>query len=130
MSFGFYADENLSYKLIRELKELGYDVLRAYEAGNANQKIPDDQVLATATNLSRSVFTYNRQDFLKLHLSGITHAGIIALKEDSNPFRICKFLHDHLITETNLKNRFFRILAQNQRGIQNPQLVMKEYLRA
>jgi hypothetical protein len=130
MSFSFYADENLSYKLIGELRDFGYNVLRAYEAGNANQGIPDEQVLATATRLGRSVLTHNRQDFLGLHLSGVAHGGIIALKEDSDPFRICEFLDDHLTTEINLTNRFLRILARNQPGTQKPQLVMKEYLRS
>lgn len=49
MTFKFYANENLSTDLVKALRHLGYDVLTSYEAGNANQRIPDDQVLQTAT---------------------------------------------------------------------------------
>ncbi|MEM9541273.1 MAG: DUF5615 family PIN-like protein [Cyanobacteria bacterium P01_E01_bin.42] len=47
--FRFYANENLSGLLVNEFRRLGYDVLTSYEAGNTNQGIADDLVLATAT---------------------------------------------------------------------------------
>ena len=56
----FYANENLSAVIVNELRRLGHDVLTSYEAGNANQRIPDEQVLVTATAADRCVITFNR----------------------------------------------------------------------
>ncbi len=39
------------------LRSRGYDVLTFYEAGQANRKIPDDEVLMYATNVARIVIT-------------------------------------------------------------------------
>ncbi|MEA5469973.1 DUF5615 family PIN-like protein [Spirulina sp. 06S082] len=80
--FKFYANENLSAGLVNELRRLGYDVLTSYEAGNANQGIADDRVLKMATESDRCVVTFNRDDFLNLHLSGIEHGGIVVCKDD------------------------------------------------
>ncbi|MEB3310044.1 MAG: DUF5615 family PIN-like protein [Snowella sp.] len=57
--FRFYSNENLSFILVKELRNLGHDVLTSYEAGNANQRIPDDRVLAEATMDNRCVLTFN-----------------------------------------------------------------------
>jgi hypothetical protein len=40
-----YANENLDLALVEILRSLQHDVLTTLEAGNANQKIPDEQVL-------------------------------------------------------------------------------------
>jgi hypothetical protein len=44
-----YSNENFPKRVGEKLRRLGHDVLTSYEAGQANQKIPDDQVLAYAT---------------------------------------------------------------------------------
>ena len=36
-----FADENVPFPLVEALRNLGHDVLRAIEAGRANQGIPD-----------------------------------------------------------------------------------------
>jgi hypothetical protein len=41
-----YSNENFPKRVVEELRRHGHDVLTSYEAGQANQKIPDDQVLA------------------------------------------------------------------------------------
>lgn len=64
------------------LRLRGYDVLTSYEAGQANQKIPDDEVLMYATNSGRIVITENRQDFINLHSTTSNHAGIVICKAD------------------------------------------------
>jgi hypothetical protein len=43
-----YSDENIPLQTVEELRRLKHDVLTAQEAGKANQRISDDQVLATA----------------------------------------------------------------------------------
>jgi Domain of unknown function (DUF5615) len=48
-----FADENVPYQVVEALRALGHDVLTAYEAGRANQKIPDADVLRYATENAR-----------------------------------------------------------------------------
>lgn len=62
-----YADENFPRPLAFALRELGHDVLTAYEDEKANQKVPDDEVLQRATELDRAVLSMNRRDFARLH---------------------------------------------------------------
>lgn len=62
-----YADEQYPYPVVKCLRDLGHDVLTVQEAGLANQRIPDDEVLAFATEIDRAVITQNRKDFIQLH---------------------------------------------------------------
>jgi hypothetical protein len=73
-------------------------VLRAQEAGQANQKIPDAQVLDFATKANRAILTLNRWHFIRLHKSAPKHSGIIVCtKDDVVAFaqRISEAITDH-----------------------------------
>lgn len=129
MTFRFYANENLPVELVNALQHLGHDLLTSYEAGNANQGILDEQVLSTASANNRAVITFNRDDFLVLHRSGIEHGGIVICKDDSDLQRLGQVLHDYLITQETLQNRLLRVLQQNQRGSSHPVFVIREYPR-
>src|SRR5437588_594511 len=72
-----YADENFPLGAVVQLRALGHDVLTAFEAGQANQKIPDPAVLAYAVSLGRAILTINRRHFIKLHKTTATHSGIV-----------------------------------------------------
>ncbi|MBE9068536.1 DUF5615 family PIN-like protein [Leptolyngbya cf. ectocarpi LEGE 11479] len=129
MRFRFYANENLTAELVETLRQLGHDVLTSYEAGNANQRIPDDQVLATATADGRAVLTFNRDDFLALHRQGVDHGGIVVCKDDSRVGELGKVLHDYLTTQESLRNRLLRVLQKNQPGSSQPVFIVREYAR-
>ena len=77
-----YADENFSLAVTMALRALGHDVLTALEDGRANQAIPDEQVLARATELERALLTLNRRDFRRLHSERPRHAGIVSCTYD------------------------------------------------
>jgi len=77
--------------------QLGYDVLTSYDAGQANQGIPDDEVLAFAIQHERAVITLNRDDFIELHRSGIPHQGIIICKTDRDYSGQAQALHSYLL---------------------------------
>ncbi len=64
-----YTNENIAQQLVIYLRLLGHDVLTSLDAGRANQRIPDEDVLAFAASQCRALVTYNRRDFLKLHNS-------------------------------------------------------------
>lgn len=82
-----YSNENFPRRVVEELRLLGHDVLTSFEAGRANQKVPDDQVLAFATEQRRVVLTLNRFDFICLHRQTQgAHAGIIVCtRDDADP---------------------------------------------
>jgi hypothetical protein len=55
-----YADENFPLPVVEALRRLGHDVLTAFEAGQANQRISDDAVFDFAANTGRILLTLNR----------------------------------------------------------------------
>jgi predicted nuclease of predicted toxin-antitoxin system len=86
-----YADENFELPVTKKLREKGYDILTALEAGNANQGIPDEEVLALAIEENRAVITLNYNDFKNLHKRDRNHCGIVICistrrKEDRDSF--------------------------------------------
>jgi Domain of unknown function (DUF5615) len=125
----FYANENLPLDLVETLRGLNHDVLTSYEARQANQGIPDDDVLAYATEDDRSVITLNRDDFLDLHRSGIDHSGIVICKDDRDYVEQAQALHAYLETQQALKNRLLRVQRQNQPKFSQQRFIIKEYFR-
>jgi predicted nuclease of predicted toxin-antitoxin system len=125
-----YSNENLSIDLVEKIREFGYDIITSYQAGQANQGIPDDEVLAYATASQRSVITFNRDDFVALHRRGINHAGIIICKDDRDYLGQAQALELFLSAQVNsLQNRLIRVLRQNQLGTNQKLFIIKEYLR-
>ena len=49
----FYTNENFPIKIAQHLRQMGHDVLTSHEAGNANQRIPDEELLAFAAESRR-----------------------------------------------------------------------------
>ncbi|HDN27510.1 MAG TPA: hypothetical protein ENG03_10530 [Thioploca sp.] len=109
MKIKLYADENFRKPTVEELRRLGYDILTAYEAGQANQDIPDEEVLAFAKQQKRAVITYNRKHFIKLHHHIKEHTGIIVCTEDHHDQRLAKNSHSQLTTHISLDNKLIRV---------------------
>jgi Domain of unknown function (DUF5615) len=88
----FYADEDFSAPAVKELRRLGHDVLTAQQ--DNRRQTPDDQILARAHALSRAVLTHNRFDFVRLHIRGAPHSGIVAAKQDAhNHIALARRIH-------------------------------------
>lgn len=76
----WYLDEDaMARGLVRGLQARGIDVLTVYEAGMAGRS--DREQLESATRLGRTVYTFNVDDFCRLHAeclsTGQRHAGIV-----------------------------------------------------
>jgi hypothetical protein len=71
-----YADENVDYPVVEQLRQLGHDALTVHEAGQAQQRIPNEAILAFAIAQSRAVLTYNRRHVIRLHRLRLSHSGI------------------------------------------------------
>jgi hypothetical protein len=54
------------------------------EAGEAGLAVPDEAVLAFATQRDRAVLTLNRRDFIRLHQQNPPHAGIVVCTQDAD----------------------------------------------
>ena len=52
-----YSNENFAIDIVQILRDYGHDVLTSYEAEQANQGIPDPEVLKFATNQNRILLT-------------------------------------------------------------------------
>jgi hypothetical protein len=124
-----YSNENLAIDLVEALRNFNHDILSSYDAGQANQGIPDDEVLDYATLNDRSVITFNRDDFVALHRKGVNHAGIIICKDDRDYLGQAQVLHDYLETQDRLHNRLIRVQRQNQPKSSQKLFVIREYLR-
>ena len=69
----FYTDEHVARAVANGLRERGVDVVTTSEAGLLGAS--DEKHLEYASAEWRVVFTQD-EDFLKLHASGVKHAGI------------------------------------------------------
>lgn len=95
MAARLYTNENFHQGVVERLRSLGHDVLTTLEAGRANQRIPDEEVVAFAIRDSRVVVTFNRRDFRRLYssLEGV-HSGIIVCTMDSDLDALAKRIDD------------------------------------
>jgi len=105
-----YADENFPQPAVERLRELGHDVLTVQDAGKAQQKLPDEAVLADACAEGRAAVTHNRKDFRYLHTTIPDHEGIIACSEDLDFIGLADRIHEALEALPKLSGQFIRIV--------------------
>src|ERR1035441_3146465 len=79
-----YSNENFPLPAVEKLRALGHDVLTIQETGNADQAMPDAEVLKVATKESSAVRTLNRRHFIRLPRENPQHAGIIVCTVDTD----------------------------------------------
>ncbi len=103
-----YADENFNAHAVVELQNLGHDVLTALQAGQANKKTPDDQVLAFAVSLQRAVLTHDT-DYPKLHRKNPIHCGIVFCTDDVDFAALAQRIHQALMANPRLDNKLIRV---------------------
>jgi Domain of unknown function (DUF5615) len=127
--FSFYSNENFALDMVKILRELGHSVITSYDAGQANQSIPDNEVLNYATKNNLAVITFNRDDFIELHNNDIQHSGIIICKTDRDYQGQVNFLYEYLQTQDSLLNRLIRIKKQQKKGFSQPGFVVQEYFK-
>jgi hypothetical protein len=96
-----YSNENFPQPVVG-LRTHGHDVLTSLEAGNANQKIADDEVLAFATSMGRALLTLNRRHFGRLHRSDVSHAGIVCCTVDTDFNRQARRIDEEVSKHPNL----------------------------
>jgi len=129
VTFCFYADENFALDMVKILRRLGHTVVTSYDSGQANRSISDNKVLDYATRNNLAVITFNRDDFVELHNTGIQHSGIIICKTDRDYQGQISFLSEYLQSQTSLANRLIRIKKKQKKGFNLKIFVTQEYFR-
>ncbi|GET36608.1 DUF5615 family PIN-like protein [Microseira wollei] len=104
-----YTDENFPLPVVEFIRSFGHDVLTAREAGKANLRIPDEEVLAFAVSNERAVLTRNRRDFMRLHILQPDHAGIIVCTEDPDFERLATRINEAIAGEETLAGKLIRV---------------------
>lgn len=106
----FYVNENFPLPVVEALQAKGHDVLTSLDAGNADKRIPDDEVLRYAIDTNRIMLTLNRKDFIKLHKSNPKHCGIIVCTVDNNFEALAQRVHGFMEdSEMGIKNQLIKI---------------------
>lgn len=106
----FYADEQFPFQVTELLRNLGHDVLTVQEAGNANQRIPDELVLAFAVGQERSILTINRIDFIRLHRRDNQHFGIVVCTNNRNWEQFAARIDKTVRAEESLRGKLIRVV--------------------
>ncbi|MEM7029962.1 MAG: DUF5615 family PIN-like protein [Chloroflexota bacterium] len=104
-----YSNENFPLPVVEALRQLGHDVLTIQETGRANQALPDEAVLAFATEEQRVVLTINRKHFIRLHKISPHHAGIIVCTYDPDFTGQAQRIHDAIRMEIQLLGQLIRV---------------------
>jgi predicted nuclease of predicted toxin-antitoxin system len=105
-----YTDENFPQPAVERLRALGHDVQTVQDAGKAQQKLPDEAVLADACAEGRAVVTHNRKDFRYLHATNPNHEGIIACSEALDFVGLADRIHETIAALPKLSGQFIRIV--------------------
>lgn len=108
------ADENMDVDVVESLRQFGHDVVTAFDEGLANRRIGDPAVLAHATVSSRSVLTFNRRHYHRLHKFNPTDAGIISCTEDKNTASLAQRIHDALAGSPIMAGVLIRIVKPSK----------------
>ena len=104
-----YADEQYPLPVVKILRNFGHDVLTVQEAGKANQKIPDEEVLAFAISTNRAILTLNRPDFIRLHRLSSDHNGIIVCTSAQNWQRLAARINEAISNLETLRGMLIRV---------------------
>lgn len=106
----FYTDKQFLFQVVELLRNFGYDVLTVQEAGNANQRIPDAQVLMFAISQERSILTVNRIDFIRLHRRDDNHFGIVVCTNNRNWEQFAERIDGTVRAEESLQGKLIRVV--------------------
>src|ERR1022692_2306243 len=105
----FYSNENFPLLTVVKLRELGHEVATALEAGNANQRVADEAVLAYAISGNRAVLTINRKHFIALHHRVAAHCGIVVCSLDADFAGQASRIHEAVSLHADLAGMLIRV---------------------
>ena len=112
----FYSNENSPLLTVVKLRELGHEVATALEAGNANQRVADEAVLAYGISENRAVLTINRKHFIALHQQMPAHCGIVVCSLDADFAGQANRIHEAISIHADLTGMLIRVNRPDHGG--------------
>jgi len=109
-----YADEDFPLDVVKELRQLGHDVVTTPDANRAGQRIPDDEQLSFAQADGRAVVTLNRRDFVRIHGERPSHSGIITCTVDADTAALARRIDTAIHGCGSLQGNLIRIIRPNK----------------
>ena len=103
------ANENFPLPVVEELRRLGQDVLTIQETGQAGQAASDTAVLEFACASGRTLLTFNRKHFVRLHAKLADHAGIVVCSFDRDFFGLAQRIHEAIEAQPQISGQLIRI---------------------
>ncbi len=88
---------------------MGHDVLTIQQTGKVEQSLRDEEVLNEASKVQRTVLTFNRKHFIKLHGLQPEHNGIIVCTFDIDFLSSAKRIHEAIESHKSLSGELMRI---------------------
>lgn len=104
-----YSNENFPLPVVEGLRRLGHDVLTIQEAGQANQSLSDEAVLAFAYAEGRMLLTLNRKHFVRLHREQREHCGIVACTVDPDFAGLAQRIHEAIEAHAQISRPLIRV---------------------
>jgi uncharacterized protein with PIN domain len=104
-----YSNENFPFPVVKELRQLGYDVLTIQESGKGEQSLPDEAVLDFAVKEGRTLLTLNRKHFVRLHRDHPNHKGIIVCSFDPDFIDQAHRIHKAIGSQNSLEGQLIRV---------------------
>jgi hypothetical protein len=104
------ADEQFQLAVVQDLRSRGHDIVTVQAEGLV--ATPDPAVLAAATALGRAVLTHDR-DYIRLHKSGVAHAGIVFASDDRDLAALADRIHAALAATPQLAGQLIRVYRPN-----------------
>ncbi len=114
-----YTNENFPQPAVVELRRRGHDVLTTHDAGNSRASVSDLEVVQYAHAQNRIVVTLNRRDFIKIHRSGVPHAGIVVCTVDPDYGALAARV-DEAIVGKNVAGELVRVSRGNAKAAPAP----------
>ncbi len=111
---GLYSNENFPLPVVKELRQLGHDVLTIQETGKAEQALSDEDVLFFAIEKERAILTLNRKHFIRLHKEHPEHVGIIVCSFDPDFSRQARRIHEAVELQAPLSGKLIRVNRPQQ----------------
>ena len=108
-----YVDEDFPKQVVNHLRDLGHDMLTAFEAGEANLGFLDDRVMRYARKSGRIVLTHNWNHFERCHKDNPGHHGIIICTRDEDYEALAHRIHSVLATNHDLGRELIKVIRPN-----------------
>src|SRR5262245_8930743 len=102
-----YADEDFDIDVVKELRQLGNDVVTVQE--RKRKGASDQQVLTDAIAEDRAVLTFNRRHFIRLHSRTSQHKGLVVCSRDPDSAALAARIQMSLNILTSLENQLVRV---------------------